>query len=193
MKLNNYPGVAEVAMQSGWHSARTIVRRLRGRAKSRPFVYRDFGTVATIARFRAVADLGWLRLTGAPAWIFWLVVHLTFLTGFKNRLAALTTWGVRVSGPTSPTANHHAPAGRRSECPRVGGPPESHARCRSNKCPMKSTLTSAGEFSSRTPRSGVVVQTLKDRVNARSDQIFRTWGKSSVQPLERLIGPVTKA
>jgi NADH dehydrogenase len=98
MKLNNYPGVAEVAMQSGWHSARTIVRRLRGSAEPRPFVYRDFGTLATIARFRAVADLGWLRLAGAPAWIFWLVVHLTFLTGFKNRLAALTNWAFAFLG-----------------------------------------------------------------------------------------------
>jgi NADH dehydrogenase len=98
MKLNNYPGVAEVAMQSGWHSARTIVRRLRGRTEPRPFVYRDFGTLATIARFRAVADLGWFRLTGAPAWIFWLVVHLTFLTGFKNRLAALTNWAFAFLG-----------------------------------------------------------------------------------------------
>jgi len=98
MKLNNYQGVAEVAMQSGWHSARTIVRRLRGRAEPRPFVYHDFGTLATIARFRAVADLGWLRLTGAPAWIFWLVVHLTLLTGFKNRLAALTNWAFAFLG-----------------------------------------------------------------------------------------------
>ena len=63
----------------------------------RPFVYRDFGTLATIARFRAVVDLGWLRLTGAPAWFFWLVVHLTFLTGFKNRLAAHTNGRSRFS------------------------------------------------------------------------------------------------
>jgi NADH:ubiquinone reductase (H+-translocating) len=98
MKLNNHSGVAEVAMQSGWHAARTIVRRLRGSTEPRPFVYRDFGTLATIARFRAVADLGWLRLTGAPAWIFWLVIHVTFLTGFKNRLAALTNWAFAFLG-----------------------------------------------------------------------------------------------
>ena len=98
MKLNNYSGVAEVAMQSEWHAARTIVRRLRGSTEPRPFVYRDFGTLATIARFRAVADLGWLRLTGAPAWIFWLVIHVTFLTGFKNRLAALTNWAFAFLG-----------------------------------------------------------------------------------------------
>jgi NADH dehydrogenase len=98
MKLNNYPGVAEVAMQSGWHAARTIVRRLRGSSEPRPFVYRDFGSLATIARFRAVVDLGRFRLTGAPAWIFWLVVHLTFLTGFKNRVAALMNWGVAFLG-----------------------------------------------------------------------------------------------
>ena len=98
MKLNNYPGLAEVAMQSGWHAARTIVRRLRGSSEPRPFVYRDFGSLATIARFRAVADLGRFRLTGALGWIFWLVVHLTFLTGFKNRVAALMNWGVAFLG-----------------------------------------------------------------------------------------------
>src|SRR5262245_28048785 len=98
MNLNNYPGVAEVAMQSGWHAARTIVKRLRGRSEPRPFVYRDFGSLATIARFRAVADLGRFRLTGAPAWIFWLVVHLTFLTGFKNRLAAVMNWSFAFLG-----------------------------------------------------------------------------------------------
>ena len=85
-------------MQSGWHAARTIVGRLRGRTVSRPFVYRDFGTLATISRFRAVADLGRFRLTGTPAWIFWLVVHLTFLTGFKNRLAALLNWAFAFLG-----------------------------------------------------------------------------------------------
>ena len=98
MKLNNYPGMAEVAMQSGWYAARTIVKRLRGRPEPRPFVYRDFGSLATIARFRAVADLGRFRLTGAPAWIFWLVVHLTFLTGFKNRLAAVMNWSFAFLG-----------------------------------------------------------------------------------------------
>src|SRR5262249_58844666 len=85
-------------VQSGGHVARTIVMRLRGRPEPRPFVYRDFGSLATLARFRAVADLGWFRLTGAPAWIFWLVVHLTFLTGFKNRLAAVTNWAFAFLG-----------------------------------------------------------------------------------------------
>ena len=98
MKLNNYPGVAEVAMQSGWHAARTIVKRLRGETEPRPFVYRDLGSLATIGRFRAVADLGRFRLTGAPAWVFWLVIHLAFLTGFKNRLAAVTNWGFAFLG-----------------------------------------------------------------------------------------------
>src|SRR5262245_8130363 len=85
-------------MQSGLHAARTIVRRLRGRVESTPFVYRDFGSLATIARFRAVADLGRFRLTGAPAWLFWLVVHLTFLTGFKNRLSAVPNWAFAFLG-----------------------------------------------------------------------------------------------
>ncbi len=92
MSLNHLPGVAEVAMQSGWHAARTIVRRIRGEAATKPFVYRDFGTLATISRFRAVAAVGKFRFSGLPAWCFWLVIHLAFLTGFKNRFAAVANW-----------------------------------------------------------------------------------------------------
>jgi NADH dehydrogenase len=97
MALNGLPGLAEVAMQSGHHAARTIVRRLRGR-QPKPFRYFDLGTMATIARFRAVASIGRLQVTGVIAWLMWLAVHLTFLTGFKNRLAALANWAVAFLG-----------------------------------------------------------------------------------------------
>jgi NADH dehydrogenase len=97
MALNDLPGLAEVAMQSGRHAARTIVRRLSGRPPER-FRYRDLGTMATISRFRAVAAIGPLRLTGLVGWLMWLVVHLTFLTGFKNRMAALANWAVAFLG-----------------------------------------------------------------------------------------------
>jgi NADH dehydrogenase len=60
--------------------------------------YRDLGTMATIARFRAVAAIGPLRITGAPAWLLWLLVHLVFITGFKNRLAAVADWGAAFLG-----------------------------------------------------------------------------------------------
>jgi NADH dehydrogenase len=97
MALDGLPGVAEVAMQSGHHAARTIVRGLRGRPP-KPFHYRDLGTMATISRFRAVATIGRLQLTGFVGWLMWLVVHLAFLTGFKNRVSAVANWAVAFLG-----------------------------------------------------------------------------------------------
>jgi NADH dehydrogenase len=85
------PGVAPVAMQQGAHVADLIQRRLRG-AESIPFVYRDRGNLATIGRAAAVADLGWLRLSGFSAWLIWLFVHILFLIEFQNRLLVLTQW-----------------------------------------------------------------------------------------------------
>ena len=93
MSLDHLPGVAEVAMQSGIHAAHTITRRLSGDTSQRPFRYRDLGTMATIARFRAVVFIGRVHLTGFAAWLMWLLVHLAFLTGFKNRLAAVAFLG----------------------------------------------------------------------------------------------------
>jgi NADH dehydrogenase len=97
MTLDDLPGVAEVAMQSGAHAARTIVRRLEGKP-SKPFRYRDLGTLAVISRFRAVAKIGPLRVGGFVGWVLWLVVHITFLTGFKNRFGALARWVVSFVG-----------------------------------------------------------------------------------------------
>jgi NADH dehydrogenase len=97
MALNSLPGLAEVAMQSGHHAARTIMCLQRGKP-STPFHYIDLGTMSTISRFRAVAVIGRLQLGGFNAWLLWLVVHLTFLTGFKNRIAALANWAVAFIG-----------------------------------------------------------------------------------------------
>jgi len=97
MALNDLPGVAEVAMQSGAHASRTILRRLEGKP-SRPFRYHDLGTLAVISRFRAVAKVGPLRVGGFVGWLLWLVVHVTFLTGFKNRFGALARWAVSFVG-----------------------------------------------------------------------------------------------
>lgn len=85
------PGVAQVAMQQAAHAARTIVRAMRGEP-SRSFQYRDYGNMATIGRASAVADFGWLRLSGYPAWLAWLFVHIMQLTGFRNRLVVLAQW-----------------------------------------------------------------------------------------------------
>ena len=102
MSLDGLPGVAEVAMQSGRHASRTIVRRLRGQHTMREFRYYDLGTMATVSRFRAVAWLGPLRVGGAVAWLLWLVVHLAFLTGFKNRVATLVRWAIAFLGRGRP-------------------------------------------------------------------------------------------
>jgi NADH dehydrogenase len=98
MSLNKLSGVAEVAMQSGRYAAKTIVRRLRGHAEDTPFRYLDLGTMATIARFRAVVYIGRIRISGLVGWLLWLVVHLAFLTGFKNRFAAVADWFVAFLG-----------------------------------------------------------------------------------------------
>jgi NADH:quinone reductase (non-electrogenic) len=91
MALDKLPGVAEVAMQGGVHAANTIVRRLKGKPGV-PFKYRDLGSAATIGRFNSVVDFHGIRLSGFPGWVVWALVHLTFLTGFGNRLSTLLKW-----------------------------------------------------------------------------------------------------
>jgi NADH dehydrogenase len=98
MSLNGLGGVAEVAMQSGRHASRTIARRLKGRNEAKPFRYIDLGTMATIARFRAVVAVGRIRIAGFVGWLTWLVVHLAFMTGFKNRFAAVMNWATAFLG-----------------------------------------------------------------------------------------------
>jgi NADH:ubiquinone reductase (H+-translocating) len=92
MSLEQLPGVAEVAMQSGMHAARTIKRRLKGNDAAMPFAYRDLGSMATIARFRAIVSFKGIKVGGFIGWLMWAFVHLTFLTGFKNRGTALIKW-----------------------------------------------------------------------------------------------------
>jgi NADH dehydrogenase len=92
MALDNLPGVAEVAMQSGIHAARTIKHRVEKEAESEPFKYRDLGSMASIARFSAVVDFKGIRVSGFIGWMMWVFVHLAFLTGFKNRFIALSKW-----------------------------------------------------------------------------------------------------
>lgn len=86
------PQLAPVAMQAGRHVARQIGRLADGRA-TEPFRYRDKGTMATIGRRAAVAELpGRIRLKGAPAWLAWLGLHLVFLVGKRNRASVLLNW-----------------------------------------------------------------------------------------------------
>ena len=86
------PGLAPVAKQQGAYVARVLRARLAGKPEPGPFRYRDFGTLATIGRGAAVADFGWLRLSGTLAWLLWGAVHISFLIGFRNRLVVLIDW-----------------------------------------------------------------------------------------------------
>ncbi len=85
------PWLAPAAIQEGRHAARNIVRALRGEP-GEPFHYRDKGTLATIGRSAAVADLGRVKLSGWIAWVGWLVIHIFFLIGFRNRFLVLFQW-----------------------------------------------------------------------------------------------------
>lgn len=85
------PGVAPVAKQMGTHAAKTILARLRSQPV-KPFRYSDVGSLATIGRMAAVADLGRIRLSGILAWWFWLFIHIFFLIGFRSRLIVLINW-----------------------------------------------------------------------------------------------------
>jgi NADH dehydrogenase len=86
------PGVATVALQQGRYVAETILADLRG-SQREPFVFRDKGQMAAIGRRRAVMQRGRWHSTGVFAWLMWLLVHIYFLSGFKNRLFVVMQWG----------------------------------------------------------------------------------------------------
>jgi NADH dehydrogenase len=86
------PGLAPVAMQQGRYVARVIRRRLAGSKERVPFHYRDKGNLATVGRSFAIADLGLIKLSGFIAWVAWLVVHIFYLIGFRNRLLVMIQW-----------------------------------------------------------------------------------------------------
>jgi NADH dehydrogenase len=86
------PGVAPAAKQMGRHVAGRIRARLDADSTPAPFHYKDQGALATIGRMAAVAQFGRLRLSGPPAWWVWLVAHIYFLIGFRNRLVVLLDW-----------------------------------------------------------------------------------------------------
>lgn len=85
------PGVAQVAIQQGKHAAENILRAIRGE-QQQPFHYKNYGNMATIGRAYAVADFGWLHLSGFLAWLVWLVVHIFWLIGFRNRVVVFFEW-----------------------------------------------------------------------------------------------------
>jgi NADH dehydrogenase len=91
--LNNYPGVAQVAIQGGKHAAKAVRT-----GRHEPFVYKDKGSMATVSRFHAVASVRGLHFAGFTAWLLWLAVHIVYLVGFKNRVTTVLHWAVSFVG-----------------------------------------------------------------------------------------------
>jgi NADH dehydrogenase len=87
------PGIAPVAMQEGTYAARTIQKRLGGSTAIPAFCYRDKGDLAVIGRAAAVANIFGVHLSGMPAWLVWLFVHLLYIVQFQNRVLVFIQWG----------------------------------------------------------------------------------------------------
>ncbi|QNK02850.1 NAD(P)/FAD-dependent oxidoreductase [Dyella telluris] len=86
------PGVAPAAKQMGRYVAELLKARWRGQPAGQPFAYRDDGALATIGRMAAVAQFGRVKLSGILAWWVWLIAHIAFLIGFRNRLVVMLDW-----------------------------------------------------------------------------------------------------
>ncbi len=87
------PGVAQVAKQEGARAAANVARLIAGQPTA-PFHYIDPGNMATIGRNSAIADFGFLRVSGYLGWLLWLFVHILFLIGFRNRLSVMLQWAM---------------------------------------------------------------------------------------------------
>jgi NADH dehydrogenase len=92
MSLNKLPGLAEVAMQSGFFAGRRIHRAIAGKQSDKPFRYHDLGSAAYISRGHAVVSAGPIRCDGLLGWLIWGLIHIAFLTGYRNRAGALLSW-----------------------------------------------------------------------------------------------------
>ena len=91
MLFRSLAGVAPVAIQMGKYAAAMVKRDIEKKPR-KSFHYFDKGTIATIGRSKAIAQIGKLHLSGFIAWAAWLFIHILFLIGFRNRLAVLAEW-----------------------------------------------------------------------------------------------------
>ena len=89
--VQGVPGIAPAAKQMGRHAALNLIKTLKNEPR-KAFLYRDYGQLATIGRNAAVADFGRVKLSGYPAWLVWLVVHIYFLINFRNRMVVMLDW-----------------------------------------------------------------------------------------------------
>jgi NADH dehydrogenase len=98
MSLEHLPGVAEVAMQTGFYAAHRIKHQVEHRSGTqKPFRYHDLGSAAYISRGRAVVSVKGFHASGFIGWLAWLGIHLAFLTSFRNRISAVLTWAIAFS------------------------------------------------------------------------------------------------
>src|SRR3954467_15935102 len=98
ISLNRLPGGAQVAITGGRFAADAIKARIAGRRPPTEFHYHDKGSMATVSRFSAVADIGKLKFSGFIAWVLWLVVHLMYIVGFKSRFTTVFHWLISFMG-----------------------------------------------------------------------------------------------
>ncbi len=91
-KGNPVPGIAPAAKQMGKHAGRLIAARVAGKAETRPFRYAHAGSLATIGRSAAIADFGWIKVKGWPAWWLWGIAHIYFLIDFRSRFIVAMQW-----------------------------------------------------------------------------------------------------
>lgn len=101
MSLDNLPGVAQVAIQGGKYAAKQIINEVEkggSSAQRPPFKYFDKGSMATVSRYSAVVKMGKIEISGFIAWVMWLIVHLAYLIGFKNRVTTMFSWGMHMGG-----------------------------------------------------------------------------------------------
>jgi NADH dehydrogenase len=101
MSVPGVPGMAQGAIQGAKYATKLIKKSLKGQddpATREPFKYRDKGSMATISRNSAVAQVGKLEFSGYFAWLAWLVLHLFYLVGFKNQFTTIVAWFVTFLG-----------------------------------------------------------------------------------------------
>jgi len=92
MSLDKLPGVAEVAMQTGYYAGRKVALESQDKTQDKPFKYHDLGSAAYISRGRAVVSAFKMHFGGFIGWVVWLFIHIGFLTGWRNRVGALFGW-----------------------------------------------------------------------------------------------------
>ena len=116
MAIEDLPGIAQVAIQSGRHAADQILRSIDGRPRGQAFAYHDKGSMAAVSRLYALAKIGPFHLSGLVAWLLWLAVHLMYIVGFKNRFTTMFDWTVNLLSPqrSERTTTHQQVLARRA-------------------------------------------------------------------------------